>query len=65
MMKEIEITIDKDGQIEIDLKGYHGKGCQNIARELAKSLGTTVKNEKKPEFYKTVPKQKQKIRRGL
>ncbi|KKM91563.1 hypothetical protein LCGC14_1227230 [marine sediment metagenome] len=64
-MKEIEITIDKDGQVEIDLKGFQGKGCEEITRQLAKGLGSIVRSDKKPEFYKQIPKQKQRIKRGL
>lgn len=50
-MKEIEIIIDANGEASIDLKGYHGKGCSNIAEALSKALGQTVKSDKKCEFY--------------
>ncbi len=52
-MKEIEITIDQEGNTEIDLKGFKGKGCKDLTDELVKSLqGTVEKRTQKAEFYK-------------
>lgn len=60
-MKEIEITIDTDGTVEIDLKGFHGKGCSEITEKLLKALDGEVKTStKKSEYYKPVPKTKVK-----
>ncbi len=50
-MKEIEITIDLDGKVEIDQTGFHGKGCDKIAEALSKVIGKVVKQEKKCEYY--------------
>ncbi len=58
-MKEIEITINKDGTITIDQLGFEGKSCDDIAYKLANALGKIVKEQKKPEYYATVqPKTK-------
>jgi len=52
-MREIEITIDAEGNTEIDLKGFHGKGCKEITDELVKALsGSVSKRTQKAEFYK-------------
>lgn len=60
-MKEIEITINTDGSTEIDLKGYHGKGCSEITDKLVKALdGEVVDRTKKREYYK--PKIKTKVK---
>lgn len=60
-MQEIEITIDAEGLTEIDLKGFHGKGCAEITDLLVKSLaGEVVKRTPKTEFYKTQAKTKVK-----
>ena len=64
-MREAEITIDQDGNAEIEMIGWQGKGCADVAAELAKALGKTVKAEKKCEYYKPEQKQKQKIVRGM
>lgn len=63
-MKEIEIVIDKDGEVSIDLKGYQGKGCSNISEALANALGTRVKNDKKCEYWQTETKVKAQVRNG-
>jgi len=65
-MKEIEITIDKDGQTEIDLKGFQGKGCKDIVDKLIKALaGSVEKRVQKADFYKTTPETKVKQRTKL
>lgn len=62
-MQEIEITIDAEGLTEIDLKGFHGKGCSEITDILIKSLqGDVVKRAPKAEYYKAKPKTKVKQR---
>jgi len=62
-MKEIEITIDADGDAEIDLKGFNGQGCTEITNQLVKALsGEKVKRIKKSEYYKTKTKEKIKQR---
>lgn len=63
-MKEIEIVIDKDGEVSIDLKGYQGKGCSNIAEALANALGTRVKSDKKCEYWQAETKAKAQVRNG-
>lgn len=61
MATEIEITIDEDATVEIDLKGFHGKGCAEITDMLVKSLqGDVVTRSPKSEYYKT--KQKTKVK---
>lgn len=60
-MQEIEITIDAEGSTEIDLKGFHGKGCSEITDLLVKSLaGDVVKRAPKTEYYKSEIKAKVK-----
>jgi len=64
-MKEIEITIDKEGVASIDLVGWRGKGCEEVAKKLAKALGETVKSDHKCDYWKAEQQQKQKIIRGM
>lgn len=61
-MKEIEVTIDKNGEVSLDLKGWHGKGCADVTKQFEKALGTIIKSDKKCDFWKTETKTKQKIR---
>lgn len=63
-MKEIEIIINVDGSVEIDLKGFEGKGCSDITEQLVKALAGEVNIRKqKTEYYK--PKQKTKIKQCI
>lgn len=64
-MKEIEVIIDKNGECSIELFGWEGKGCAEIADKLAKAMGTKTKGTKKAEYYKPEIKEKQKINRGV
>ena len=56
-MKEIEVTIDENGEISVDLTGYRGKGCAVDSDAFIKALGKVKSREKKNEYWK--PKQKQ------
>jgi hypothetical protein len=48
--KAIVIEIDDQGNSSIDLSGFHGKGCADVAKAFQGS--DAVKNlRNKPEFY--------------
>jgi hypothetical protein len=48
--KTVIIEIDEQGNSSIDLEGFHGKGCADVARDF--QGGDAVKSlRKKPEFY--------------
>jgi hypothetical protein len=38
-LQEIEVTIGKDGQVEIQVRGVHGKKCLILTKELEEALG--------------------------
>jgi hypothetical protein len=61
-MKEIECIIDPDGTVHIDLIGFHGKGCGNIAEQITRALGVKVEQDKKCEYYEQEAKTKQTVR---
>lgn len=58
-MKQIKITVRKDGKITIDLNGFEGTACVTELRKLIlnlRDLGVSVDvehEEKKPEYYVT------------
>jgi hypothetical protein len=56
MAKIITATIDpENGEVEVDLAGYKGKGCHAIQEAFSKALGgKTIVDTKKPEFNATV-----------
>lgn len=61
-MKEIEVIVDTNGEVSIDLDGYKGKGCSQVSESLAKSLGVTLKSNKKCEYHQNETKLTEKNR---
>ena len=61
-MREIEFTIDENGHVTVDMNGFHGKGCEEVAKQLAKALGTTVNKSVKPAYWKPEIETKGKVR---
>lgn len=51
-MKTVTIKIDKKGQTKVELDGFHGQGCDKIARDFVGN-GKVSNFEHKPEFYQT------------
>ena len=64
-MKEIEVTIDTNGEVSIDLIGFKGKGCAEVADKLAKALGTQINRDKKCEYWEETVKEKQKVKNRI
>lgn len=50
--QEIEITIGKNGEVQIHVQGVDGPQCLEFSKFLEDSLGTAVKTEKTSEYYK-------------
>jgi hypothetical protein len=48
--KTVTIEIDEQGNCSIDLDGFQGKGCGEVAKALQGSDTITVKRNKR-EFY--------------
>jgi len=48
--KKIVIEIDEQGNCSMDLEGFHGKGCSDVAKAFQGSdVIKSVRN--KPEYY--------------
>ena len=48
--KKIVIEIDEQGNCSIDLEGFHGKGCADVAKDFqGRDVVKSVRN--KQEFY--------------
>ncbi len=60
--KEIVVTIDKTGAIQIDAQGFKGKECEAATKAIEKALGTVTKRERKREFYERPLRHTQKQR---
>jgi hypothetical protein len=49
-VEEIEVTIDKHGQVQIHVRGVKGKKCLALTKDLEQALGAQVINrEMTPE----------------
>ena len=46
----VKITIDKKGRAKVEMIGFHGAGCGELADKL-KSIGRVTSETNKPEFY--------------
>ncbi len=47
----VDITIDMDGKIELNQKGYQGKECSGDIKSILDNLGGSKKVTKKKEYY--------------
>jgi hypothetical protein len=55
--KIVKITVDDNtGEFDVDLTGYHGKGCDAIIEAFGE-LGAVISHVHKPEFNATATKQ--------
>lgn len=51
-MKQITVTVNRDGTTEIDVNGVKGTGCEKYTQAVLKALGgVVISDEKKPEYY--------------
>ena len=41
-LQEIEVTIGKDGQVQIQVRGVEGMKCLELTRELEEALGGEI-----------------------
>ncbi len=53
----IEFVIKPDGSIEMELEGFKGNGCAEVAAEMIKKLGRSADSKKTPEYYQREQKQ--------
>jgi hypothetical protein len=50
-MREIEITIDKDGRVQVGVQGVHGEGCLALTKNIELAVGTVEVREYTAEYY--------------
>jgi hypothetical protein len=50
-LQEMEITIDKEGRIQVNVKGVQGTGCLAFTRELENALGVVEQREYTADYY--------------
>jgi len=50
-MQELEITIDKDGKVQVATRGFHGEGCLAATKNIEDAVGTVEEREYTAEYY--------------
>jgi hypothetical protein len=50
-MKELEITIDRDGRVQVGVKGIPGDGCLALTKNIENAIGTLEEREYTAEYY--------------
>ncbi|HEX3626224.1 MAG TPA: DUF2997 domain-containing protein [Verrucomicrobiae bacterium] len=49
--REFDITIGKDGSVELHVKGYKGKGCVEAMKAFQQIVGELQSERRTSEFY--------------
>jgi len=50
-MQELEITIDKNGRVQVAVRGILGEGCLALTKNLENAIGTVEERNCTAEFY--------------
>lgn len=50
-MQHVIVTIDAEGNTTVEAQGVQGSGCAALTKAIEESLGKTVADQKKPEFF--------------
>jgi len=50
-MQELEITIDKEGNVKIEVSGIKGEGCRALTRDIENAIGETREYTCTAEYY--------------
>jgi hypothetical protein len=50
-MKTIEITVDKDGRVTVETKGFAGGSCREASRLVEEALGARTSERLTAEYY--------------
>lgn len=58
-MKQIEIVIAADGQVQIEAIGFKGNACEKATAAIEAALGVETSKKKKPEYYQREEKRQQ------
>lgn len=50
-MQELEITIDKEGRVQVAIRGIHGEDCIGLSKNIENAVGTVEDRTYTPEYY--------------
>lgn len=49
--REIQFTIDEEGNVSLEVKGVEGADCEKLTREIEEALGVVQSRERTSEYY--------------
>jgi hypothetical protein len=52
-VKTIEITVDRDGKVTVETRGFAGGSCRDASRFVEDALGTRSSERLTAEFYQS------------
>lgn len=55
MTKTIEIIVSRQGETQLQTKGFQGRSCQGASRFLEQALGVKTSESLTAEFYQQAP----------
>ncbi len=56
-LQEIDVFIDRDGQVRIEVRGAKGRACLDLTAPLERALGGRIESrEMTVEFYEEAPR---------
>jgi hypothetical protein len=64
-MQELEITIDKDGKMQVAVRGVHGAGCLAATKNLENAVGAVEERTCTAEYYEQPVQSSEYQRNGL
>jgi hypothetical protein len=50
-MKELEITIDKTGKVQVAVRGVQGEGCLGLTKNIENAVGIVEERNYTAEYY--------------
>ena len=62
---EVEITIEKNGEVKVHVKGVKGKGCVEYAQWLAQIVGKVKEQKLTSEYYEPETKSRIDLKQDL
>ena len=60
----IEITVDPQGQVTVETRGYAGRSCRQGSAFLEKALGQVTREKVTAEFYQSQTARRRNTTRG-
>ncbi len=63
MPAELEITVTKDGDVKIRVKGVAGPACEALTKDIENAIGVVTEREKTGEFFQATEQETIKIGR--